>query len=457
MDIFTSTDQQNRTPNVIYFATAIASLSGLFFGYDLAVISGAILFIKKQFLLSPTLEELVASSSLIGGLFGALLGGMLADILGRKKVLILIALISTLGSIGSALATDVIWIVVGRAIGGVAMGMISVTMTLYISEISPAKSRGLLVTFSTLAITLGILISYIVDYAFSKSGNWQWMFGLAATPAVVQGFCMFFLPESPRWLVKKGLIEEARSVLTYFRGTRSIDDELNMIKESVVKQTGEWSDLFAPNLRKPLMIGILLAIFRSLSGFSIVMAYAPTIFKLSGVESTSADLMATLGLGVIFNAVTILELWLIDRVGRRPLLLIGLFIMGISLAIMGFVFYFPNRSDVLGFIAVFCLFIYSIFYTIGPGSVIFLMISEIYPLNLRGLAMSVAMAFLWAVYIITTVTFLTLIQYLGTAETFWLYALFCAASWLFSYFFIPETKGKSLEEIEKQWHSSKET
>lgn len=451
------TGLQYKTPKVIYFAAAIASLSGLFFGYDLAVISGALLFIKKQFSLSPTLEEVVASSSLVGGLLGALLGGTLADFLGRKKVLILIAIISTLGSIGSALATNIFWIILGRTVGGVAMGMISVTMTLYISEISPAKSRGRLVTISTFAITFGILISYIVNYGFSKSGSWQWMFGLAAIPAFVQGICMLFLPESPRWLVKKGLTEKARSVLIYFRGTESIDEELNMIKESVFKQAAKWSELFGPNLRKPLVIGILLAIFRSLSGFSIVMAYAPTIFQLAGVKSTSVDLMATLGLGVVFNAVTILEIWLIDRVGRRPLLLIGLLVMGISLAIMGFVFYLPNRSDILGLIAVFCLFTYSIFYSIGPGSVIFLMISEIYPLNLRGVAMSIAMAFLWAVYIITTITFLTLIQYIGIAKTFWLYTLFCAASWFFSYFLIPETKGKSLEEIEKQWHSSKKT
>jgi len=442
-------------PRVIYIAACIASLGGVFFGYDLAVISGAILFIKKQFALSSTMEELVTSSSLIGGLIGALLGGTLADSLGRRRVLILITFIAILGDIGSALSQNLAWLIIARVVSGTAFGMASVTITLYIAEISPAKLRGLLVSFSTLTITSGILIASLSAYGFSKSENWRFMFALGAVPAFIQGIGMLFLPESPRWLAKHGLIDKAKSILVYFRGTEAVDNEMQEINNSLVKQGRTWSELLGPAVRTALIVGTSLAIFRSITGFSIVLSYAPTIFQFAGFKSASVDLLATVGLGVTYVVFTLVVLRLIDHVGRRPLLLTGLLGMVLCQVILGLAFYLSNRTNLVGLVAVISLILIAAFYTIGPGAVIFLMISEIYPLKIRGLAMSIATTALWGSYWVTTSTFLTLIKYLGEPRTFWLYAFIGFAAWLFVYFLLPETKGRSLEEIEGHWRVDK--
>jgi MFS family permease len=249
-----------ETSRLVYIAACIASIGGIFFGYDLAVISGAILFIQKTFALSATVEEFVVSSSLMGGLIGALLGGALADSVGRKKTLILVAFIPIAGDIGSALSPNLLLLVIARIISGTAFGMASVTITLYISEISPAKARGLLVSFSTLAITSGILLSFLADYMFSRSGDWRSMFALGAIPAFIQAIGMFFLPESPRWLAKHGLIDKAKSVLINLRGTEDINDELININNTLVKQSSAWSELLAPTVRAAVIVGTCLAI-----------------------------------------------------------------------------------------------------------------------------------------------------------------------------------------------------
>jgi sugar porter (SP) family MFS transporter len=444
-----------ETPRLVYIAACIASLGGVFVGYDLAVISGAILFIKKQFALSATIEEFVTSSSLIGGLIGALLGGTLADSLGRRKTLILIGFIAIAGDIGSALSPNLLLLVIARIISGTAFGMASVTISLYISEISPAKARGLLVSFSTLAITSGILISFLADYAFSRSGDWRSMFALGAIPAFIQAIGMFFLPESPRWLAKHGLIVKAKSVLINIRGTGDVNDELIDISKSLVRRSSTWLELLSPTVRASVIVGTSLAIFRSITGFSIIVSYAPTIFEFAGFKSASIELLATVGLGITYVLFTLLVIRLIDRVGRRPLLSTGILGMALSQVVLGLAFYLSDRSNLVGVVAVISLMLIAAFYTIGPGAVIFLMISEIYPLKIRGLAMSIATTALWGTYWITTSTFLTLINYLGEPGTFWLYAFIGIVAWLFVYFLIPETKGRSLEEIEAYWHAKK--
>jgi sugar porter (SP) family MFS transporter len=426
-------------PRFVYVAAGIAALGGFLFGYDLVVISGAILFIKQQFALSPTTEEVVVSAVVFGAMIGAAMGGTLADRFGRRVVLILTAATFAVGALGTALATTVTWLIVGRVVVGLGVGMVSIATPLYISEISPDNARGRLVSLFMLVGGSGSLIAFLVDYAFSTFHEWRWMFGLGAIPAVMLGIGMMFLPESPRWLASHGLVDKARSVLRRLRGTANVEDELQGIQTGLGHQRGGWAELVSPTVRPALIVGIGLGICQRVTGVNLAFFYAPTIFEFAGFESTSVDILASVGLGVIMVLMTMVAMQLLDRVGRRPLLLIGFTGMVLSLSVLG--------------LASLMLLVGS--WMVGPGTVVFVLLSEIYPLKIRGLAMSVATMVLWGSYLVVTLTFLTLTQLLGNSGTFLFYALLGIGAWLFVYFRVPETKGKSLEEIQAQWRAGK--
>lgn len=444
----------NKNNQFLIFAAAVSSMGGMIYGYDLAGIAGAILFIKKEFALSAWMQELVLSSVLFGAMIGAGAGGKLADRLGRRRVLMLSAVISFFGVLGTVLSPDALWLIAARIVVGVAFGVTSFAVPLYISEISTPKSRGMLVSIFVVAILSGVLISYVVDYLFSAYGQWRFMFAVGLVPAFLLFIGMFFLPESPRWLLKHGYADKARDVLKHIRGSVNVEDELSSIK-NVLKQTKpSWRELFGPVVRPALVLGLGLAVIRQLTGLSLATFYAPTIFELAGFHSASTAILETVGLGVVFVIMSLVAMKLVDKVGRRPLMLYGLVGMLIGLAVLGLTFYLPKTDGVwLGYLSVGSLIFFVAAWTIGPGTVVQLVIAEIYPLGIRALAMSVATAVIWAMYLLVTLTFLSLIDALGRPYTFWLYAVLCVVAWLYIYYSMPETKGMSLEEIEEHWHS----
>jgi len=444
-----------KTNVFVYVIAAIAALAGLLFGYDTGVISGAILFIKDQFALSPLLEGMVVSAVLLGAVIGAASSGQLSDRFGRRRVLIATAIIFTLGSIGTAMAPTVTFLIMGRVVLGLAIGVASFVAPLYISEISPIHIRGALVSLNQLAITCGIVLSYVIDYSFAGGQSWRWMFAIGVFPAVTLWIGMIFLPPSPRWLMSRSLADKAREVLSRVRGTSDVREELTAIQATLREETGGWKELFQPWLRLPLFIGLILGLFQQITGINVVIYYAPTIFEFAGFTSAAVAILATAGVGIVNVLMTIVAIKLVDRVGRRPLLAVGLIGMTISLSVLGFAFSLPALTEALKWIAVGSLMLYVASFAISLGPIFWLIIAEIYPLKIRGRAMSLATMFSWICNLAVALTFLILIQKLGRAGTFWMYGAICIAGWFFCYFFVPETKGRSLEEIEEHWHSGK--
>jgi len=439
----------------VYLATAISALGGMLFGYDIGVISGAILFIKREFSLSPGMEEIVVSSVLLGSLVGAVAGGMLADRLGRRRLLILTAVVFGLGAMGAAVAPGTGSLIAARIIAGAAIGIASFVAPLYISEIAPVNIRGKLVSINQVALTSGIVISYVIDYAFAGSGAWRWMFAMAVAPAAAFGVGLLFIPNSPRWLVSRGHVDQARAVLKRIRDPEQVEGELGEIQHSTTQQKGHWSELLNPLLRPAMIVGVGLAIAQQVTGINTVIYYAPTIFKFAGLSSASVAILASVGVGIVNLVLTMVAMQLIDRVGRRPLLLCSLAGMALSLAALGMAFALPQLSGSLGWIAVGSLMIYVGSFAVGLGPVFWLVLSEIYPLRIRGRAMSVGTVANWTANLIVALSFLTLTQIMGKPATFWLYGVVSVGAWLFAFFLVPETKGKSLEEIEAHWRAGK--
>ncbi|WP_180540517.1 sugar porter family MFS transporter [Nevskia soli] len=439
----------------VYAAASISALGGLLFGYDIGVISGAILFVQKQFSLSARMEEIVVSSVLLGSLAGAAGGGVLADRLGRRRLLIAAAIVFGLGGVGAALAPGTAWLILARVVAGVAIGVASFVAPLYISEIAPVEIRGKLVSINQLAITIGIVISYLVDYAFAGSGAWRGMFAVAVIPAAAFGIGLIFIPDSPRWLAGRGRLDQARAVLKKIRNPDQASSELSDIQESLGRQKGNWSELWSPVLRSAMIVGIGLAIAQQITGINTVIYYAPTIFKFAGLTSSSAAILASVGVGLVNVTLTVVAMQLIDRVGRRPLLLISLAGMAASLALLGLAFSLPQFKSVLGWVSIASLMAFVGSYALGLGPVFWLILSEIYPLRIRGRAMSVGTAVNWTGNLVVALTFLTLTKALGKPGTFWLFGVVTLAAWFFAFFLVPETKGKTLEQIEAYMRSGK--
>jgi MFS transporter, SP family, galactose:H+ symporter len=443
---------QAEETGFVFVAAALAALGGLLFGYDTGVISGALIFIRSDFALSTFQQELVVSVVLLGAATGALGGGRLADLFGRRLMLLVTSLIFVLGAILCAAATSLGLLVFGRVIVGLGIGLSSSTVPVYISEVSPARTRGWQVSLFQLAITIGILIAYLVDYVFADTAGWRWMLGLAVVPGAIFGLGMMRMPESPRWLAENGHIDLARKVLTRIRGTQSVQAELQEIQDTLTQseECGQFSDLLAPSVRPALVIGIGLAIFQQITGINTVIYYAPLIVQSAGISSASGAILATAGIGLVNVIMTIVAMWLIDRMGRRPLLLVGIAGMIFSLGVLGFVFRMPTGGT-LAWLAVVTLMLYVASFAISLGPIFWLLIAEIYPLKVRGIAEGTAAGVNWTFNFLVSVTFLTLVQALGPSFTFWLYALLAVGSWLFSYYLVPETKGRTLEEIEQSF------
>ncbi|MDP8261374.1 MAG: sugar porter family MFS transporter [Candidatus Kappaea frigidicola] len=442
---------KNRFVIVIAF---IAALAGLLFGYDTGVISGAILFIKDKFGLTDFTEEMTVSSVLLGAVIGAAISGVIADKFGRKKSIIVTAVIFSIAALGSAISANIDQLIICRLFIGVAIGIASFVAPLYISEISPPKIRGALVSFNQLMITCGIVLSYIADYLLSADAAWRWMFAFGAVPAIILGIGMFFLPYSPRWLVAQGRRDEAKAVLERI-GETDVDNDVKNIEEGISEESGNWSELFSPWLRPVLIVGIVLAFIQQATGINTVIYYAPTIFEFAGFESHKISILATAGVGVVNVLMTIVAILFIDRVGRKPLLYIGLTGMILSLGALGLGFQMAGPSAIMEKVTIISLAVYIASFAISLGPIFWLIIAEIYPLKVRGRAMSLATVANWTFNLIVASTFLTIIEKIGKAGAFWLYGIVAIAGLIFCIFFVPETKGHSLEAIEKYLKTKK--
>src|SRR5881409_3758561 len=439
----------------IFIAALFAALGGLLFGYDTGVISGALIFIKREFGLTTAAEEIVVSGVLLGATIGAIVGGKAADLFGRRRVLLVTAAIFGIGALASAVAPSAAILIISRVVLGLAIGLASTNVPVYLSEVAPPHSRGWVVSLFQLAVTVGIVVAYLIDYVFAGIEGWRWMLGLAVVPALVFGIGMFFLPETPRWLIHRGHHEVAHLVLVRIRDVADVNVEIDQIKMSLAQQTesGHWSDLLRRQLRPALVVGLGLAIFQQITGINTVIYYAPKILQAAGFNSASGAILATVGVGIVNVGMTILAMFLVDRAGRRPLLLVGIAGMIITLGVLGLSFRISNPSGQLAWIAVICLMGYVASFAISLGPIFWLLIAEIYPLKIRGLAEGMAATFNWGSNLIVALTFLTLVERIGASSTFLLYAVASVASWLFAYYFVPETRGRTLEQIEAFWRA----
>ena len=439
----------------VYKATIVAAVGGLLFGYDTAVVAGAIGFIEKRYDLSSAMVGWVASCALIGCIAGAMFAGKLSDGIGRKKVLILSAILFAVSSIGILLPMSLDWFIFFRIIGGLGIGIASMLAPMYISEIAPAPIRGRLVSINQLGIVSGILLIYFVnatiagwhDEAWNVSIGWRWMFGSGVFPSVIFLALLFFVPESPRWLAQKQRWNDAEFILARVNGARKAKTELDEIKVALNIEKSSFSDIVKPGVRKALMIGIILCIFSQVTGINAIMYYAPEIFKATGDASSSA-LMQTVLVGVINVLFTLVAIKYVDKWGRRTLLLVGSSGMAVCLAIVGSAFYFGFAE---GYLVLIAILAYLSFFAISLGPLAFVVISEIFSNRNRGAAMSVCIFFLWTSVYLVSQTFPMLLASIGSAFTFWIYMVMAIVAFFFILKMIPETKGKSLEEIELYW------
>lgn len=380
--------------------------------------------------------------------------GPLSDKLGRKKIVLCSSLVFIISAIGLAFSDSVVELIVWRLIVGLAIGISSSTAPLYIAELSPRYIRGALVSLNQLAITIGILSSYLIGFLFVESQSWRIMFAIAGIPAAIQFFIMCFFPESPRYLTNIGERAKALAILTRFRGTKKDAElEITHIEKHINKKKARWKELLSKSVRPALLAGIGLTVIQQITGINTIIYYAPTIFKFAGFGSNKAALLATTWVGAVNVLFTFLAIYLLDKVGRKPLLYFGLGGMVVSLIILGIGFHQDVSKEFVGIICLVTLFTYIASFAYSLGPIGWLINSEIYPLHIRGRAMGVATCANWVSNFIVTATFLTLINLLGKAGAFWLYGGIGILGLYFIWKRIPETKAKSLEQIEEFWKS----
>ncbi len=438
----------------------VAALGGLLFGYDTGVINGAIGPLEEHFNLDANWKGWATGCALVGCAIGAAAAGVLSDWLGRKKVLILSAILFFISAVGTALPKSITAFIIFRIIGGLGVGAASMSSPMYIAEISPARIRGRMVSVNQFAIVSGFLVVYFVNYFIALQGDqlwnqesgWRWMFGSESVPAILLLVLLFFVPESPRWLTKQNRSDEALDILSRVDGAQYAQTELLEIKDAIAHESGSIKQLFQPGMKIVLVIGIVLAVLQQVTGINVFLYFGTEIFKKMGSE-TNAALLQTVVVGVVNLSFTIIAIWTVDKVGRKPLMIIGSAGMGLSLLGMGLMAYL-QKTDlwvllfILGYIACFAL-------SVGP--VTWVILSEIFPTRIRGRAMAIATVCLWVSNYIVSQTFPMmdenswLLEKFHHAFPFWIYGVFCVVLVTFVCRYVPETKGKTLEEIEKHW------
>nr|WP_319265098.1 sugar porter family MFS transporter [uncultured Draconibacterium sp.] len=445
----------------VIFIAAIASTGGLLFGFDTGVISGAIPFLEQDFSLTEGQIENITAFGLIGAVGGAIFGGRISDLVGRKKVIIVSAIVFATGAFWSGAAPNFIQLLLARLYLGVAIGVSSFAVPLYIAEISPTRIRGTLVSLFQFMITIGILVSYISDSAIADNSNissWRPMFYIGVIPAIILFIGAIFLPETPRWLINKGRTIEGRSILAKIEDQANLNSVFhNLLNETDSNNNNQnWGILFKKWLRSPLIIAIGIMFFQQFVGINTVIYYSPKIFLKAGFLGNEAAIFASISVGVINVLLTIVSILIIDRIGRRKLFFIGMTGIITSLILMGVAFL---SSEVFNqntkWLLVVSMLSYVGFFALSLGPLGWLIISEVFPLKIRGLGASIGSLSNWGFNTLVAWSFFKLIRTFGDAEVFWLFALIGIIGTIWGYFYIPETKGISLEAIEDHWKNNK--
>jgi SP family arabinose:H+ symporter-like MFS transporter len=438
-----------RTAFYVIAVSLVAAIGGLIFGFDTAIVAGATRYMKEQFSLNSLQEGWAVAVVLIGCMFGAGLAGPISDRIGRRRLMLVSAVLFLVSAVGCALPRTLTEFVIFRFVGGLGIGSAAVLSPLYIAEIAPARVRGALVSVNQLAIVTGILLAYFVNWVFAGTGpaNWRWMYGMGAVPSIIFFLLLLGVPESPRWLVKNGREDEARTVLTRADSAEAAAAGIRDIQDTLALEEGSFREIFRPAFRRPLLIAVVLAVFQQITGINAILYYAPRIFEGAGFERMSAIGQSTI-VGLVNMLFTVVAIVLADKVGRRPLLLVATAGMGVSLVLLGAAFRFPvlPASALL-----LIILLYIAFFASAMGPLVWVVMAEIFPIKVRGAAMGLATLILWLADFAVTLTFPVISDRFHPATAFWIYAAMCALDLVFMWFYLPETKGKTLEEIERRW------
>jgi sugar porter (SP) family MFS transporter len=427
----------------------IAGLGGILYGFDMGIIAAMLDFVRESFALSIRMEEIVVSVVLVGAMSGAFAGGSIADHIGRRTTLVWGGIIFLVGSLLAFWSPNLATLIVARGMLGVAVGFTSVTAPVYISELAPSRSRGLLIGFYQLALTVGIVLADLVGYWLAGRHAWRTMIGLGAAPAALFLILILTLPESPRWLFAQNRMDEMRIVLRNYTnevGAQSLLDEIRIALAVPIEQ--RWSELWSPAVRASLLIAVGFTVLQQVTGINTIIYYGPQIFALAGITSNKNAIFSTLLVAITNMLATVIALVLVDRVGRKPLLYAGLSGMTASLVLLAYSFHAPTAfSAAPGVVATICLMVYITCFAFSMGPIAWILVSEVFPLQVRGRGVAAASLGSGASNLLVSLTFLSLIKATSTVFTFLLYGVFCIITLLFVRFIVPETKGRELETI----------
>jgi sugar porter (SP) family MFS transporter len=449
-----NTSQANYS--FVILITVTAAIAGLLFGFDTGVISGALGFIAQTFQLAVDnniAREIIVSAVPVGALIGAVISGKSATILGRRRSIILSAFLFIVGTICAALAADLAMVIIGRLVMGFAVGLSAMTVPMYLSEVAPPKIRGMSVFVFQLAITIGIMLAFVINYIYSGEANWRMMFGVAIIPSAILLIGMWLLPASPRWLMMRGRKDEARKILEKLDSTKA-KQNIQELEESLQHNVAGIRELFSKKMFPLVVVAFGLFVFQQFTGINTIFYYAPTVFKAAGFTGTQGAILASVATGVCNVLSTFVGIALVDRWGRRKLLFMGMAGMIICLAVIGFAYHgvFGLHIQTLTIIAVLA-FIF--FFATSIAGCAYLIMSELFPLRLRAAGMATASVANWGFNICVSATFLSLIAAIGIGNTFLLYAFCTFIGLIFIVKLVPETKGVTLEHLEHNLYAGK--
>jgi SP family galactose:H+ symporter-like MFS transporter len=429
--------------------SCIAGLGGILYGFDMGIIAAAMIFVRSTFGLSRQMEEIVVSVVLIGAMLGAITGGTIADRIGRRNTLVWGGVIFIVGSILAPLSPNVGTLIAARAFLGIAIGFTSVTAPVYVSELAPPQSRGMLIGLYQFALTIGIALADLIGYWFAGQHAWRLMFGVGAIPAALFLLLVLNVPESPRWLFVQNRKGDAEAVLRSYTdnaGAKLLLEDIHASLSTEVER--RWSALWSPSVRGSLFIAVGFTVLQQVTGINTIIYYGPRIFALAGITSNENAIFATLLVAIVNVLATVIALVLVDRVGRKPLLYAGVGGMTLSLCLLSYSFH--NQAALgnsLGLVATICLMVYITCFAFSLGPIAWILVSEVFPLRVRGRGVAAASLGSGIANFLVSMTFLSLIHAAGNALTFAIYGAFCILTIFFVYFSVPETKGRELESI----------
>lgn len=437
----------------VYAMSSIAAIGGILFGYDTAVISGTTEALQSYFELDDTALGWIVSSALVGCIIGVIAAGWFTDTYGRKKGMFLSAFLFAISALGCAFPVNVEFLIIARLVGGVGVGIASMVTPIYIAEIAPASIRGRLVSINQVAIVAGMVLAYSVnsyiigigDESWIKNIGWRWMFGMETIPAIIYLLLIYFIVESPRWLVKNNQYEKARSVIQRITQHELVEQTYKSILINVNEEEGKIRELFQPKTRRITIMAMILALFQAITGINVIMYYAPRIFLTAGIETGNAYGHSII-IGLVMVLFTLVSMFLVDRIGRRFLLIGASFGMGVSLVLLGITF--PNAAE-SGTLLLLYILAYVSCFSVGMGGIFWVVVSEIFPNRIRGRAMTISVIFLWGGNFLVAQFFPLMLSALKE-QVFFVFALSCLVCSIFICLFVPETKGQTLEDIENK-------